>query len=360
MFFLLPWGHDQPVYERPWVTYTLIAMCCVAHLLGYAARERSEHDVYEALSRFEEVSEAHPDAHISFPVNGLPSRLDRTIRPLVDTSRAASTPEDRWLEASVMSLVAAINTMPSFRYGWRSGAPTPMRLVTHMFMHADVFHLGGNMLLLWIAGGLLECFWRRWAFILLYVLSGFGGLIAFSIASPHSLTPLIGASGAIAGLMGAFVVGYPRVRIKLFWFSMMLLRPRWGTWLAPAWAVLPLWAGLELFKALLDMDGEGGVAYWGHVGGFAFGALAALAAKRFHLVAEDAGYDRAGAPEPLLVIPGTVRPVSKMPPPRPSLMDHLPLPSAAIPERPVQGPRPPPRDLELSDLREPGDDVIER
>jgi membrane associated rhomboid family serine protease len=283
--------------------------------------------------------------------------LDRLIRPRIDTSRPASTPQDLALEESVRSLVDAINLMPSFRFGWRSGAPTPMRLFTHKFMHADFMHLFGNMLLLWIAGGLLECFWRRWAFPLLYLFSGFAGLFAFYLSSPHSLTPLVGASGAIAGLMGAFVVGYPRVRIKLFWFTMFFFRPRWGSWLAPAWAVLPLWAGLELFKALLDMDGESGVAYWAHVGGFVFGAIAALVAKRFHLVAEDAGYDRA---EPAMVIPGTIRPSSVLPLPR----DHaekLPLPAMPVEntERPKPQ-RPPPRELELSELRETSDDIIER
>jgi membrane associated rhomboid family serine protease len=358
MFFFLPWGHDQPVYERPWATYALIVTCCAVHLIGADARERSNVAVQEAAEHFTAVRVGYPRARISFPVNGLPSVLDEVIRPLIDDSRPAATAGDRALEESVRGLVDAINMMPSVRFGWRSGAPTPMRLFTHMFMHADIFHLGGNMLLLWIAGGLLESFWRRWAFLLLYVFSGFAGLFAFYITAPQSLTPLVGASGAIAGLMGAFVVGHPKVRIKIAWLSFLLLRPRWGSWQVPAWVVLPMWVTLELFKAMVDYRGLSGVAYWAHVGGFAFGALAALVAKQFHLVAEDAGYDRA---EPETTLPRTVRPASVLPLARVTSTESLPIPTApAVPaERPVVQ-RQPPRELELSDLRETGEDIIER
>ncbi len=362
MFFFLPWGHDQPVYERPWATYALIAICCLIHVLGITTSQQAELGVVAALTDFESVVALHPDAHISFAVNGLPARANAFIQPRVDESRPARTPADHALEASVLSLVESINQMPAFRYGWRSGAPTPMRLFTHMFLHADIFHLFGNMLLLWIAGGLLECFWRKWAFVALYLASGLAGLFAQYVSSPQSLTPLIGASGAIAGLLGAFVVGYPRVRIKLFWFYMFLL-PRFGTWLAPAWFILPLWVGVELLKAFFNMGEEGGVAYWAHVGGFAFGALAALVAKQFHLVAEDAGYDRADAPpvtpsaaptplRPTSIAPSSARASSK------DLPLPLPLPMPSEPPRRVA--RQAPRDLELSDLSEPTDDIIER
>jgi len=358
MFFFLPWGHDQPIYERPWATYALVAICCLIHVLGVQANQQAAQGVAASAADFESIVAMHPDAHISFAVNGLPSRVDAFIQPRVDESRPAQTSADRAIEASVLGLVESINHMPAFRYGWRSGAPTPMRLFTHMFVHADVFHLFGNMLLLWIAGGLLECFWRKWAFVGLYLASGLAGLFAQYLSSPHSLTPLVGASGAIAGLLGAFVVGYPKVRIKLFWFYMFLW-PRFGTWPAPAWFILPLWVLLELLKAYFNTGAEGGVAYWAHVGGFAFGAFAALVAKQFHLVAEDAGYDRADAPaHPSVVAPAPARLASIAPKLEPASSLNSTLPASLEPPRRVA--RPEPRELELSDLRESEGDIIER
>jgi hypothetical protein len=90
--------------------------------------------------------------------------------------------------------------------------------------------------------------------------------------------------------MGAFLVGYPRTRIKIAYFFWLGFQPRWGSWLVPAWLVLPLWLVVELASALAAPP-DAGVAYWAHVGGFACGGLVALVARRMRLVASDGGHE---------------------------------------------------------------------
>lgn len=289
MFFFLPIGHDQPVYDRPWVTIALILLCSGIFFGSCAYTAPAMSELEAAAVDIDRISERYPEARVSFTIEGLPPQLDAPIRTLVD-ERPDRSPRlgDVELEAAMLRLVNAMNRLPTLRFGYRPGAPTVTGALGHVWMHADIFHLLGNMLLLWVAGGVLECFWRRWAFILLYVLSGLAGMTAHHLANAHSLVPMIGASGAIAGLIGAFIVGYPRSRIRIAYFVLVLFKPFYGTWLVPAWIVIPLWAGTELVSAL--WGSADGVAYWAHVGGFAVGVVAALLARSLKLVAVDAGF----------------------------------------------------------------------
>lgn len=363
MFFFLPWGHDRPTYDRPWATYALVAACVLVHLALWPSSQRAEQEVEAAAFEIEDALVRRPDAHISFTVTGLPRGLDAVVQPMIDTSGRAGDPA---LERGVRRLVAALNGMPAFRFGWRAGAPAPWRAFTSMFVHADVFHLFGNVLLLWVAGGLIEVFWNRWAFVALYLLSGLAGVIAQHLAAPSSLTPLIGASGAIAGLLGALVVGYPNARIKIFYFFFFFWRPVWGNWLAPAWFVIPLWAGFQVLSVFLAQE-EGGVAYAAHVGGFVFGALFAVIAKRMNLIALDAGHEvvhgdgfvevarqtRTLAPPSSgalgMVVPGERRPSAR--PPSPQQTDAL---EQVVPGERRRSTRPPPTSEPL-ELAIPGE-----
>lgn len=289
MFFLLPIGHDQPVYDRPWLTIGLILLCSGIYLGSCSIEVGANQQLYAAANEIDAVSARYPNARVSFTVDGLPAQVDNIIAPLVDTDpNRRQVPGDAELERAMLDLVSAMNRNPVLRFGYRPGAPTITGAIGHMFMHGGLFHLLGNMLFLWVAGGLLECFWKRWAYVLLYFVSGFAGLAAHHLSGPHSLAPLVGASGAIAGLIGAFVVSYPRSRIKigyLAWFFRFFV----GSFFVPAWIVIPMWGISELLHALFA-PGDG-VAYWAHVGGFACGILAGVVGRLMGWVAIDAGYD---------------------------------------------------------------------
>ncbi len=135
-------------------------------------------------------------------------------------------------------------------------------------------HLIFNMWFLWLAGAVLEDTWGRPLYAAFYLISGVAALWGYALVYPHGLIPVIGASGAIASLMGGFLVRFPKTKIQ-FGFFYWIVRPRLYRFKAPAFAVLPLWLGLQLLSGV--MAGEsGGVAYWAHIGGFGFGAVMAL------------------------------------------------------------------------------------
>jgi len=144
-------------------------------------------------------------------------------------------------------------------------------LLTSMFLHGSWMHLLGNMWFLWIFGDNVEDSMSRPRFAAFYVLCGLAAAFAQVLTSPHSGVPMVGASGAISGVMGAYLVLYPRVRVFLLVPIGFLL-----TSIAlPAWMMLVYWIGLQLLSGLADAarDSAGGVAFWAHVGGFVAGVI---------------------------------------------------------------------------------------
>jgi len=142
-------------------------------------------------------------------------------------------------------------------------------VVTHMFLHGGWFHLIGNMWFLWIFGNNVEDSMGHVRFAVFYLISGFvaaGLQAAFNPASP---IPMVGASGAIGGVMGAYVVLYPRVRVHLLlWLGFYVT-----TVAVPAVFMLLYWLAIQLIGGATSLGAEGGgVAFWAHVGGFVAGA----------------------------------------------------------------------------------------
>jgi membrane associated rhomboid family serine protease len=135
-----------------------------------------------------------------------------------------------------------------------------------MFMHGGWMHLIGNMLFLWIYGNNVEDYFGRIKFLLFYLASGLAAIALYTLFSPSSNVPLVGASGAIAGVMGAYMVLYPRAKVTvlviLFFIQFITL---------PVKVVLGVWFAYQLLMSLVGSSGGGGVAWMAHVGGFVFG-----------------------------------------------------------------------------------------
>lgn len=149
-----------------------------------------------------------------------------------------------------------------------------LTLVTSMFLHGGLLHLLGNMLFLWIFGGNVEDSMSRPRFILFYLLGGLAAIGLQVLVEPGSTVPTIGASGAIAAVLGGYILLYPRARVVTVVFLILLF-----TLIElPAWLLLGLWFAEQAVvgaTSLGDVAGEGGgVAYFAHVGGFVFGLLA--------------------------------------------------------------------------------------
>ncbi|MFL5680538.1 MAG: rhomboid family intramembrane serine protease [Chloroflexota bacterium] len=148
-------------------------------------------------------------------------------------------------------------------------------IVTSMFLHAGWIHLLGNMLYLWIFGNNVEDRLGRPLFLLFYLLGGVAAVAAQVAISPGSTLPLIGASGAIAATLGAYLVIYPRARI----LSLVFLGFFYQLIEVPALLVLGFWFVLQLIDGAASLgasSAQGGVAFFAHIGGFAAGALAGL------------------------------------------------------------------------------------
>ncbi|ABF41017.1 Rhomboid-like protein [Candidatus Koribacter versatilis Ellin345] len=155
-------------------------------------------------------------------------------------------------------------------YAFHSYHPKYRSYISHQFLHGGFFHLLGNMWMLWLCGVVLEEVWGPYVVLGFYLCAGVFAAAAHGAMNPNSLIPMLGASGSVAGLMGGMLVRYPKLKVKmLFWLFFY-----WRTFFAPVYILAPLWFVAELFWGGL---GERGIAHWAHVGGFAFGAVVALA-----------------------------------------------------------------------------------
>jgi membrane associated rhomboid family serine protease len=153
------------------------------------------------------------------------------------------------------------------------------RLFTSMFMHGGILHLGGNMLYLWIFGDNVEDAMGHGRYLIFYLLGGLLATAIHIVTSPGSQIPTLGASGAIAAALGAYLILYPRSRV----LSLIPLGFFMRLTMVPAVIVLGLWFLLQLFQGVLALGGPdvGGVAFWAHIGGFVAGfVLAKLFANR--------------------------------------------------------------------------------
>jgi len=162
--------------------------------------------------------------------------------------------------------------------------PVWITIFTAMFMHGGLLHIAGNMLFLWIFGNNIEDSMSRWRFIAFYLAGGIAASLAQVAIDPSSTVPTIGASGAIAAVLGGYAILYPRARVVtlifiIFFFTVIEL---------PALLVLGAWFLLQLFYGSADLTspvsgGGGGVAYFAHIGGFVAGMiLIKVFANRIH------------------------------------------------------------------------------
>ncbi len=162
----------------------------------------------------------------------------------------------------------------AFHYApWEVG----ITLVTSLFLHGGFVHLFGNLIYLWVFGGAIEDAIGHVRFFFFYVACGAAGSLAHTIVFPASNIPSIGASGSIAGLLGAFLVLRPHARIV----TLFPLVVYWAMAEVPAIVFLPVWFGMQFFNGFLSLEAArraqevAGVAWWAHVGGFVFGAVVA-------------------------------------------------------------------------------------
>ncbi len=143
--------------------------------------------------------------------------------------------------------------------------PLPLTLITAMFVHGNLLHLGGNMLYLWIFGNNIEDALGHFRFLLFYVVCGLIASFLHISIYPHSTIPMIGASGAIAGILGAYLLLYPKARVHTLIFFIFFIR----IVRLPAALLLTFWFVIQILNSVQG----GGVAWYAHIGGFIAGLV---------------------------------------------------------------------------------------
>ncbi len=212
---MIPFSDENPARTRPYVTVAIIVLCVLAFLWELALGPRTD----EALTAF-----------------GF-------------TPHAFSHPEG----ARYMGL----------------GLPVWTTILTSMFLHAGWLHIGGNMLYLWIFGNNIEDAMGHVKFTVFYLVCGTVACLTLFAIDPNSTTPVVGASGAISGVLAAYMLLYPRARVHTLLTLGIFLYP---VWIRAVW-VIGFWFALQLVTAALTPASEPGTAWWAHVGGFAAGLI---------------------------------------------------------------------------------------
>jgi membrane associated rhomboid family serine protease len=211
VIFAVPLYDDNPTVRPPVVTFFLIGLCCGAFLWQLSHNERE----------------------ILFSYGMVPADLFG-------------------------------NWHPSRPY---PALPPSAKILTSMFLHGGWFHLIGNMLYLWIFGNNIEDVLGRGRYLFLYLSCGLVAALAQASANPGSHIPMVGASGAIAGVLGAYLLLYPGANVHCFVWIVIFFR----IVNVPAWTMLGLWFAIQLLSGLSVASGSPGVAFWAHVGGFVTG-----------------------------------------------------------------------------------------
>ncbi|MBI5755957.1 MAG: rhomboid family intramembrane serine protease [Nitrospirae bacterium] len=151
-----------------------------------------------------------------------------------------------------------------------AGYPPPyMTIFTSMFLHAGFFHVAGNMLYLWIFGNNIEDSMGHIRFVIFYLISGIVAVYIFALVNPVSTIPMVGASGAVSGVLGAYLVLFPRAKVLTlvpFGFYMQVIK-------VPAVFVLGFWIVVQIINGMVSGGRGGGVAWFAHIGGFLAGII---------------------------------------------------------------------------------------
>ncbi len=286
---LLPIKHENMAARRwPIVTLAIIAINTVVFLFTNSTIEREAPELGETKSHIIMLAALHPELKMQPESQRLveafqksdPEMWKKVQDPYRDImnaydARIKMIESETVLQAEMDSLNEKLvklsaNSMVE-HYAFVPANPTAISYLTANFLHGSWLHLIGNMWFLWLAGFVLEDAWGRWLYSAFYLIAGVAALQFYYWTNPGSIGPTLGASGAVAALMGAFLVRFPKLKISMFWLFFI----RFRTFQAPAWCLLPLWLLTEVFYGSLSGT-SGGVAHWAHVGGFLFGAVAAV------------------------------------------------------------------------------------
>jgi membrane associated rhomboid family serine protease len=289
---LIPLRHENMQGRRwPVITFGIIALNVIVFLGTHWTIDKQGPELGQVKLHLVLLAAMHPDLKVPEKTQEFVTYIQTRNAPLW---KEAQNPNrdvvDTWdakirLQDDTGALQQEMNSLgDSFvelnsasilsKYAFIPAHPTLLSLLTANFLHGGWLHIIGNMWFLWLAGAVLEDTWGRLIYPAFYLIAGILAFQVHAVVNVGSFTPTIGASGAIAGLMGAFLVRFPTTKIEmggLFFYRFYRFK------MAAYW-LLPVWLLTEILYGSVGLSS--GVAHWAHVGGFAFGALIALAVQK--------------------------------------------------------------------------------
>lgn len=281
MFIVLPIGRDESEIRRhAWVSYSIIALnIAVFVVVNLVMASLADRTAVEA--KYQESLEylfTHPyletpeelsrivDGELAAALAQAAESFEKAEIVIPDAQVEREQEELDTLAAEAGEMLRKAAPQLALAYVPANGGFAAM--MTSLFTHADLLHLLGNLLFFFLSGPFVEDVFGRPLFAALYFLGGIAATVAYAAQNQESLIPLVGASGAIAAVMGAYLVRFYKSKIE---FLVLLFFRYSFRFFAPAFVVLPLWFAQQLLEAFRDDEGSG-VAFMAHVGGFVFGA----------------------------------------------------------------------------------------
>ncbi len=290
---LIPLRHERMEGRRwPYFTFAIIGLNIVVFLFTHWTIDQQLAQASTTRIHLVLLAASHPDlkpgpeagefiAQLKKSVGSSWEQINSPNRPVHDEwdgiFRRLDDPERLQEEMDKLSADFAAEQNASLleRYAFIPAHPRALSYVTANFLHGGWLHLIGNLWFLWLAGFILEDTWGRVIYPIFYLVAGAAALQFYAWSAPGSLMPLVGASGAVAGLMGAFLVRFPKLKIEMAFYA-FFMRYKFN---APAYWLLPLWLAMEFFYGSA-LGSASPVAHWAHVGGFLFGMAGAYGIQR--------------------------------------------------------------------------------
>ena len=275
MFFLIPIGSEEGVRRLPYLTIGLIAVNVIVFIITNAVHHHQVDEIYDIKWKMSKIISQyqHRPSETSlflFTEDDFDELNDMIVNQKIIPQHSENF--RKWQDLYSELKEKMRNTV--FRQlGLIPKEFDIAKIFSSMFVHGGIFHLVFNMLFLWMVGCNIEDDWSWKVFLGFYLISGIAAALMHVAMFPHSNLPLIGASGAIAGIMGAFMIRHYKTKIRFAWFIWVFItRPFLGTFSVYAGIALPIWFLLEISCAGNSVE-AGGTAHWAHIGGFVFGAL---------------------------------------------------------------------------------------
>ena len=300
LFFFLPIGHEQHKVRRiPVITIAIILLCLIIAIATISRAKALTRELdgvnaeiqdlkFEVYTKYASVKKGSWVYDFLFETDArnygefykkLEEKIEKYWKDF--TEGKLCEPDDPLYQRYLVlkeRKERIERRHPYLRFGFTPAKFRLSTLITHAFLHGGWLHLIFNMFFFFIVAPTLEDTWGRPVLLGLYLSSAVVAALVHAAMYPHSAEPCIGASGAVAGLMGAFAYRFARTRMLVWYFILLIVYPYTGTVYVPAYFVFGLWFALQLAwgVAVKSAPGVSNIAYWAHIGGFAFGLAVAV------------------------------------------------------------------------------------